>query len=284
MNYGKRSTSKKRNALISRTSMLEKRAHVSFIRVLFTALIAVCVMVVCLGIGSFRGVIAGAPDVNDVDISPLGYATFLYDDQGTQIRQLSAPTSNRLPVSLDQIPVSLQHAVVAIEDERFYEHNGIDVRGIARAGMKAITTGNFSEGASTITQQLVKNMYYDQNKTFARKAAEAWTALYVERQLSKEEILELYINTIYFGDGYYGLKEASLGYFGKEPQDLTDSEAVLLAGIPNAPSAYAPSRHADLALQREKQVLAAMVKYGYLEQSETDSLLWDAAADPVLAR
>ena len=120
MNYGKRSTSKKRNALISRTSMLEKRAHVSFIRVLFTALIAVCVMVVCLGIGSFRGVIAGAPDVNDVDISPLGYATFLYDDQGTQIRQLSAPTSNRLPVSLDQIPVSLQHAVVAIEDERFY--------------------------------------------------------------------------------------------------------------------------------------------------------------------
>ena len=127
MNYGKRSTSKKRNALISRTSMLEKRAHVSFIRVLFTALIAVCVMVICLGIGSFRGVIAGAPDVNDVDISPLGYATFLYDDQGTQIRQLSAPTSNRLPVSLDQIPVSLQHAVVAIEDERFYEHNGIDV-------------------------------------------------------------------------------------------------------------------------------------------------------------
>ena len=284
MNYGKRSTSKKRNALISRTSMLEKRAHVSFIRVLFTALIAVCVMVVCLGIGSFRGVIAGAPDVNNVDISPLGYATFLYDDQGTQIRQLSAPTSNRLPVSLDQIPVSLQHAVVAIEDERFYEHNGIDVRGIARAGMKAITTGNFSEGASTITQQLVKNMYYDQNKTFARKAAEAWTALYVERQLSKEEILELYINTIYFGDGYYGLKEASRGYFGKEPQELTDSEAVLLAGIPNAPSAYAPSRHADLALQREKQVLAAMVKYGYLEQSETDSLLWDAAADPVLAR
>ena len=81
-----------------------------------------------------------------------------------------------------------------------------------------------------------------------------------------------------------GLKEASLGYFGKEPQELTDSEAVLLAGIPNAPSAYAPSRHADLALQREKQVLAAMVKYGYLEQSETDSLLWDAAADPVLAR
>ena len=147
---------------------------------------------------------------------------------------------------------------------------------MARAVVHDIRVMKPEQGGSTITQQLVKNMYYDQNKTFARKAAEAWTALYVERQLSKEEILELYINTIYFGDGYYGLKEAS--------QELTDSEAVLLAGIPNAPSAYAPSRHADLALQREKQVLAAMVKYGYLEQSETDSLLWDAAADPVLAR
>lgn len=155
---------------------------------------------------------------------------------------------------------------------------------MTRAVVHDIRVMKLEQGGSTITQQLVKNMYYDQNKTFARKAAEAWTALYVERQLSKEEILELYINTIYFGDGYYGLKEASLGYFGKEPQELTDSEAVLLAGIPNAPSAYAPSRHADLALQREKQVLAAMVKYGYLEPSETDSLLWDAAADPVLAR
>lgn len=216
MNYGKRSTSKKRNALISRTSMLEKRAHVSFIRVLFTALIAVCVMVVCLGIGSFRGVIAGAPDVNDVDISPLGYATFLYDDQGTQMRQLSAPTSNRLPVSLDQIPVSLQHAVVAIEDERFYEHNGIDVRGIARAAMKAITTGNFSEGASTITQQLLKNNVFTdwtnestQLERFTRKFQEQYLAVQIEKKYDKNVILENYLNTINLGAGSYGVQAAS---------------------------------------------------------------------------
>lgn len=186
--------------------------------------------------------------------------------------------------SFEQVPDLYKKAVLAVEDHRYYTHHGIDWISMARAVVHDIRVMKPEQGGSTITQQLVKNMYYDQNKTFARKAAEAWTALYVERQLSKEEILELYINTIYFGDGYYGLKEASLGYFGKEPQELTDSEAVLLAGIPNAPSAYAPSRHADLALQREKQVLAAMVKYGYLEPSETDSLLWDAAADPVLAR
>ena len=152
MNYGKKSTAKKRTALISRSSMMGKRARVSFIRVLFVSLIALCIAVTCLGVGSFRGVIDTAPDVDDIDIMPLGYATFLYDDAGNQIRKLAAPDSNRLPVTLDQIPVDLQHAVVAIEDERFYEHNGIDVKGILRAGMKALTTGDFSEGASTITQ------------------------------------------------------------------------------------------------------------------------------------
>ncbi len=187
-------------------------------------------------------------------------------------------------VPLEQVPEMYQKAVLAVEDHRYYEHHGIDWISTVRAIAHDIRVMKPEQGGSSITQQLVKNMYYDQNKTLARKAAEAWTALYVERQLSKEEILELYINTIYFGDGYYGLRAASLGYFGKEPQDLTDSEAVLLAGIPNAPSAYAPSRHADLALQREKQVLAAMVKYGYLEESEQEGLLWDAEEDPVMGR
>ncbi len=187
-------------------------------------------------------------------------------------------------VPLEQVPEMYQKAVLAVEDHRYYEHPGIDWISTVRAIAHDIRVMKPEQGGSSITQQLVKNMYYDQNKTLARKAAEAWTALYVERQLSKEEIMELYINTIYFGDGYYGLRAASLGYFGKEPQELTDSEAVLLAGIPNAPSAYAPSRHADLALQREKQVLAAMVKYGYLEESEKEGLLWDAEADPVMGR
>ena len=119
MNYGKKSTARKRNALISRSSMMGQRAHVSLIRLLFMGLITLCVVVTCVGIGSVRGVIANAPDVENVDIMPLGYATFLYDDEGNQIRKLAAPDANRLPVSIDQIPLDLQHAVVAIEDERF---------------------------------------------------------------------------------------------------------------------------------------------------------------------
>lgn len=187
--------------------------------------------------------------------------------------------------SLEQVPDLYKKAVLAVEDHRYYTHHGIDWISMARAVVHDIRVMKLEQGGSTITQQLVKNMYYDQNKTLARKAAEAWTALYVERQLSKEEILELYINTIYFGDWLlWTERKHRLATSGKNRMELNDSEAVLLAGIPNAPSAYAPSRHADLALQREKQVLAAMVKYGYLEPSETDSLLWDAAADPVLAR
>lgn len=123
-------------------------------------------------------------------------------------------------VPLKQVPELYKKAVLAVEDHRYYTHHGIDWISMARAVVHDIRVMKPEQGGSTITQQLVKNMYYDQNKTLARKAAEAWTALYVERQLSKEEILELYINTIYFGDGYYGLKEASRGYFGKEPQNL----------------------------------------------------------------
>ena len=150
MNYGKKSTSKKRNSLISRSSMMGKRARVSFIRVLFVSLIAICIGVACLGIGSFKGVIDNAPDVNDIDIMPLGYATFLYDDEGNQIRKLAAPNANRLPVSIDQIPEDLQHAVVAIEDERFYKHNGIDLQGIARAAV----VGGFKGTANLLAAQM----------------------------------------------------------------------------------------------------------------------------------
>ena len=144
MNYGKKSVSKKRNSLISRTAMMGKRAHVSLIRVLFVALITICVVIGCTGIGAFRGIIDNAPDANDIDISPLGYATFLYDGDGNQLRKLTAPSSNRLPVSIDQIPLDLQHAVVAIEDERFYEHNGIDVAARVVQGVRKVRL-RFSE-------------------------------------------------------------------------------------------------------------------------------------------
>ena len=287
MNYGKKSTSKKRNSLISRSSMMGKRARVSFIRVLFVSLIAICIGVACLGIGSFKGVIDNAPDVNDIDIMPLGYATFLYDDEGNQIRKLAAPDSNRLPVTLNQIPADLQHAVVAIEDERFYEHNGIDVKGILRAGVKAITTGDFSEGASTITQQLLKNNVFTnwtsestQLERFTRKFQEQYLAVQVEKKTSKDTILENYLNTINLGAGSYGVQAASRQYFDKDVWDLNLSECATLAGITQNPTKFNPITNPESNQKRRKEVLQHMLDQNYISQEQYD----DALADDVYFR
>ena len=280
MNYGKKSTAKKRTALISRSSMMGKRARVSFIRVLFVSLIALCIAVACLGVGSFRGVIDNAPDVNDIDIMPLGYATFLYDDAGNQIRKLAAPNSNRLPVTLDQIPVDLQHAVVAIEDERFYEHNGIDVKGILRAGMKAITTGDFSEGASTITQQLLKNNVFTnwtsestQFERFTRKFQEQYLAVQVEKKTDKDTILENYLNTINLGAGSYGVQAAARQYFDKDVWDLNLSECATLAGITQNPTKFNPIINPESNQKRRKEVLQHMLDQNYITQDQYDEAL-----------
>ena len=287
MNYGKKSTAKKRTALISRSSMMGKRARVSFIRVLFVSLIALCIAVACLGVGSFRGVIDNAPDVNDIDIMPLGYATFLYDDAGNQIRKLAAPNSNRLPVTLDQIPVDLQHAVVAIEDERFYEHNGIDVKGILRAGMKAITTGDFSEGASTITQQLLKNNVFTnwtsestQLERFTRKFQEQYLAVQVEKKTNKDTILENYLNTINLGAGSYGVQAAARQYFDKDVWDLNLSECATLAGITQNPTKFNPIINPESNQKRRKEVLQHMLDQNYITQDQYD----EALADDVYSR
>ena len=282
MNYGKKSTAKKRTALISRSSMMGKRARVSFIRVLFVSLIALCIAVTCLGVGAFRGVIENAPDVNDIDIMPLGYATFLYDDAGNQIRKLAAPDSNRLPVTLDQIPEDLQHAVVAIEDERFYEHNGIDVKGILRAGVKAITTGDFSEGASTITQQLLKNNVFTnwtsestQLERFTRKFQEQYLAIQVEKKTDKNTILENYLNTINLGAGSYGVQAASRQYFDKDVWDLNLSECATLAGITQNPTKFNPITNPDSNQKRRKEVLQHMLDQNYITQDQYDETLAD---------
>ena len=283
MNYGKKSVSKKRNSLISRTAMMGKRAHVSLIRVLFVILITICVVIGFTGIGAFRGIIDNAPDVNDIDISPLGYATFLYDGDGNQLRKLTAPSSNRLPVSIDQIPVDLQHAVVAIEDERFYEHNGIDVRGILRAFVKNLSSGNLSEGASTITQQLLKNNVFTnwtQESTwlerFTRKIQEQYLAVEIEKKINnKNVILENYLNTINLGAGTYGVQAAARKYFNKDVWNLNLSECTTLAGITQNPTQYNPIEHPEANAKRRKEVLDHMIDQGYITQEQYDQVIND---------
>ena len=170
--------------------------------------------------------------------------------------------------SLSQLPDMYLDAVVAVEDHRFWKHHGFDIIAIGRAVKNNVVAGSLQEGGSTITQQLAKNMYFSLDKTFTRKVAETFMAMKMEREYTKDEILEIYVNTIYFGDGYYGIRQASEGYYGKEPAQLSDDECIMLAGLPNAPSVYSPSVNPELAAERQQYVAEQMEKYGYTGDEE----------------
>ncbi len=167
--------------------------------------------------------------------------------------------------SLDELPQTYIDAVLAVEDKRFYEHPGIDPIAIGRALLNDIRAGEYVEGGSTITQQLAKNQYFTQEKRLVRKVAEMFMAFKIEAELDKDKILELYVNSIYFGNGYQCVGDACRAYFGKEPSEMTFDECTLLAGIPNAPSNYNPMASEELAHQRQQQVLEKMKKAGYLD-------------------
>ena len=181
-------------------------------------------------------------------------------------------------VSIENIPEIYKNAVIAVEDHRFKEHSGIDFISTMRAIISNISEGEIEQGGSTITQQLAKNLYFTQEKKLTRKVAELFVAFDLEKNYSKNEILELYINTIYYGKGYYGLTEACYGFYKKTPAQMTDYEATFLAGIPNSPSIYSSEKNIDLAKQRQKQVLKAMVKQGYLTQEEADKIYSSASS------
>lgn len=174
----------------------------------------------------------------------------------------------------EDIPAIYKNAVIAVEDHRYKEHGAIDIISIGRAIWSNIRAGELNEGGSTITQQVAKNLYFITEDDFlSRKIAEIFVAMDLEKQYSKEDILEFYMNTIYFGEGYYGIKEAANGYYHKEPKDLSLYEATMLAGVPNAPSVYAPTINPDLAKSRQGKVIRSMVKYGYLSQEEADKVI-----------
>lgn len=177
-------------------------------------------------------------------------------------------------VPLTSLPIEYQQAVIAVEDHRFKEHGAIDLIAIGRAIWVNITNLELREGGSTITQQVAKNLYFieDNNNPIKRKVAEIFMAFKLEEMYSKDDILEMYVNTIYFGDGYYGIKEACNGYLDKEPQNMTLYESTMMAGIPNAPSVYAPTVNPDLTRKRQEKVIDSMVEYGYLTQEEADNI------------
>lgn len=176
-------------------------------------------------------------------------------------------------VSIQDVPNYYADAIIAVEDHRFKSHGPIDVIAIARAIITNIQAKDFNEGGSTITQQVAKNLYFiTEDDVISRKIAEIFVAIDLEKEYSKDDILEFYMNTIYFGEGYYGIREASNGYYKKEPKDLNLYEATMLAGVPNAPSVYAPTVNPTLAKSRQKKVIRSMVEYGYLSQEEANQI------------
>lgn len=228
-----------------------------------------------------------APDLDEVNVTPEGYRSEILDDSGTVILTLMGEESNRIYVELDEIPETLQQAVVAIEDERFYDHPGIDLQGIARAAYRNFRAGRLTEGASTITQQLIKNNVFSdwtQERTVmdkvCRKLQEQLLALQLERRESKDWILENYLNTINFGSGTWGVKTAATRYFGKDVADLTLSECAVLAAIPKSPTGYNPLNQPENNGERRILVLNKMLELGMISQNERD----EAAADNVYER
>lgn len=174
---------------------------------------------------------------------------------------------------LEELPGMFLDAIVAVEDHRYYDHGPIDIISIGRAIWVDLSTFSLAEGGSTITQQLAKNIYFTQEKKLERKIAEIFMAFALENQYGKDDILELYVNTIYYGSGYYGVYDASRGYFGKAPSEMNDYECTLLAGLPNAPSVYSPKVNPELSAQRQQQVLGRMVDCGYITGEKARSIM-----------
>lgn len=186
--------------------------------------------------------------------------------------RVSEITNDKHFVSFSELSEDYINAVIAVEDHRYYEHGPVDFIGITRALYTNIRDKEFDEGGSTITQQVAKNVIFNQDKTLIRKVGEIFAAYDLEKNYTKNEIFALYVNTNYFGNGYYGIYDASFGYYSKNPKDLNLDEASMLAGVPNAPSVYAPTVNPDLAKKRQAHVLDSMVKYGYITQEEADEI------------
>ena len=228
-----------------------------------------------------------APSISILDAAPKWYRTSVLDTDGNVALTLSGEESNRVYVSLSEIPDDLQHAFVAIEDERFYEHGGIDVYGICRAFVRGVIRGRFNEGASTITQQLLKNNVFEEwtsETSFAekveRKLQEQFLAVCLERKVTKDWILENYLSTINLGGGNWGVETAARYYFNKDVSELTLSESAVLAAITKNPTTYNPRKNPENNAARREIVLDKMLEQGYITPGERD----EAMADPVYDR
>ena len=286
MNYGKNNIKKQKKALSNKKARAQKKFVLSFVR----AIIVCILIVIAIAIGGFSvyatRLINETPDISTIDISPNGFSTTILDKDGVEIENLASAGANREYVTLDEIPEDLQHAFVAIEDSRFYEHNGIDTRGIIRAAFigfgEMMHGGRPSQGASTITQQLLKNNVFTTwtsentlEDSLKRKIQEQYLAVQLEKVVSKDEILENYLNTINLGQNTLGVQAASERYFNKSVSDLTLSESAVIAGITQNPSRFNPITNPEENEKRRKKVLGDMLDQGFITEKQYKKAMKD---------
>ena len=282
MNYSKNGLKQKQQKMNSKTDKFGRKLLINFCKLFLVLAVASVIIGGCAALGAFKGCIDTAPEIDSSDVSAEGFSGFVYDKDGNQIAKLVASGSNRIPVTLDKVPLDLQQAFIAIEDSRFYEHNGIDIIGIIRAGITGVLKGfHFTSGASTITQQLIKNTIYEdfvnesQLEKVERKLQEWYLAVHISEELSKDEVLIRYLNTINLGQNTLGVQSASLRYFGKDVSELTLSECAVIAAITKSPNGYNPITNPEANSKRRQSVLDEMLKLEYITQAEYDEALED---------
>lgn len=286
MNYSKRGTAERLRNTNSTSLKLKTKAGVTLLKILVISVLLLGAVGVSTGLGFYQGIIDNAPDIRDIDVSPDGFATNIYDRDGNLIQTLVEAGSNRELRSYADFPQDLVDAFVAIEDERFWIHQGIDIKGIIRAAVLGLSSGHFNQGGSTITQQLIKNNVFDggAESNFGdrviRKLQEQYLAMQLEENLSKEIILEYYLNTINLGSNTLGVQAASQRYFNKDVSDLTLSECAVIAAITQSPYSLNPISHPERNAERRNQVLKNMYEQGKISKEEWD----EALADDVYAR
>ncbi|WP_310604329.1 transglycosylase domain-containing protein, partial [Anaerosporobacter sp.] len=281
MDFSKRGTANKQRQIRSTSQKLSRKTLISLLRTCIVCIVAISIIGTFTGLGALKGMLDSAPNIDSIDVAPTGFSTIIYDSEGNEIKKLVGSQANRIYVSLDKIPEIVQNAFIAIEDERFWVHNGIDVKGIFRAFFVGLKSGGFSEGASTLTQQLLKNQVFDgghEEEFFVklqRKVQEQYLAIKLEDKLDKEQILEYYLNTINLGQGTLGIQAASLRYFNKDASKLTLSEATVIAGITQSPVYLNPITHPEDNAARRVLVLNKMLELEYISQEDYDKALKD---------
>lgn len=279
MDYSKHGINKKKRQIHSSVPKAEKKLNFTIFRVVIIAILFIAVIGVSAGIGGIKGVIDSAPEINIEDVAPKAFKSYMYNQDGSTAVELVETGSNRIEIGIDEMSEHLQNAFIALEDERFRDHNGIDMKGILRAFVVGVKNGNFSEGASTITQQLLKNNVFSGGNEgnfllkLKRKFQEQYLALQLEKEMDKDSILAAYLNTVFLGQNCYGVEAASRFYFNKHASELNIAESAVMASIVQNPSEFDPYLYPEKNQKRRKEALRKMKEQGYISEEEYNEAL-----------